>query len=366
MVTVTKKSEIMIHGEAVTFECGKDHMILDVALENGIQLPHNCRGGACGACVARIISGEVREGWVKGLALTEEDRECGKILPCISYPVSDEIVIGFEEGKVFHDAGVVTPLRFRGRILSSTLVAESVRRIVIGLPDDVDVRVSPGMNVEFDLPGISPNRQYSIASIVDENNIAEGRQLEFFISRYDAGAASCYIHDNLFVGVEVDLYGPFGSFVLIDQGEEEVICLAGGTGIAPILSIVRSVLQNGYKKNITIIFSIRGREDIFVFDVLSALSKKYANVRTVMTLTRDEEAATDLGIRAGRIPDILDDYVSNPFKTAALIAGSPDFVKACHLAVLGTGIVGGRIVLDTFAQTIKDNDVDTKITPMEL
>lgn len=355
MGAATTKSEIIVQGEAVTFACGKDDIILDVALENGVKMPHNCRGGACGACVAHVISGDVREGWIEGLALTGEDRKKGKILPCISYPVSDEVVLGFEDNIVLEGGGSVIPLRFKGRILSSTLVAETVRRIVIELPDDVDVRVSPGMNMEFELPEVSPNRQYSIASIVDKENIAAGRQLEFFIALYDDGAASCYIHDNLIVGAEVDLYGPFGSFGMVDQDEEEVLCLAGGTGIAPILSVVCSALQDNYKKNITILFSIRTRADIFAYDVLSALSKKYSNVRIVLTLTRDDAAAAELGVRTGRIPDILDDYVPNPFKTSALIAGSPDFVKACRLAVLGTGIAGTRVVLDTFTQAFKGN-----------
>ena len=80
---------VRIVGVAEPIRCRVDEPILDAALAQGLALPHNCRGGACGTCRGRLLSGETTEGWIQSFALTDEERAAGAVLPCVARPVTD-------------------------------------------------------------------------------------------------------------------------------------------------------------------------------------------------------------------------------------------------------------------------------------
>ena len=129
-----------------------------------------------------------------------------------------------------------------------------------------------------------------------------------------------------------------------------VLCLAGGSGLAPILSIARRALATGFAQPMTLILSVRDRSEAFALDALHALARRHANFTYLVTLTRAREAAP--GWRLGRIPDWLGEELPDLSTWHVLAAGSPGFVEACVAAARRLGAAPERILTDSFTPTV--------------
>jgi CDP-4-dehydro-6-deoxyglucose reductase, E3 len=152
------------------------------------------------------------------------------------------------------------------------------------------------------------------------------------------------------LGTPIDLHGPYGNFWLPKDAAGPVLCLAGGSGLAPILSIARRALATGFAQPMELILSVRDRSEAFALDALHALARRHANFTYRVSLTRAQEAAP--GWRLGRIPDWLPAELPDLSDWHVLAAGPPGFVDACVAEALALGASPGRILTDSFTPTI--------------
>jgi NAD(P)H-flavin reductase len=152
------------------------------------------------------------------------------------------------------------------------------------------------------------------------------------------------------LGSPIDLHGPYGNFYLPKDAAGPVLCLAGGSGLAPILSVVRRALASGHAAPIELILSVRERGEVFALDALHALARRHENFTYRVTLTRAQEAAP--GWRLGRIPDWLAEDLPDLARWQVLAAGPPGFVDACVAKARALGASPGRILSDSFTPTI--------------
>ena len=231
-----------------TFRCPRGELILDAGLEAGIGLPHNCRGGACGTCKSQILEGEVDHGWVMSFAISDEEKAAGKCLICQSRPLTPTLVIRPDNAMAPAEDAPPVPMDARATVLAADAVSASVRRLVIALPPAIRFRFRAGMHVELKTPGVAKPRTYSIACAPDDQGLAPDGLLEFFITRHERGQASGWLH-KAELGAAIDLHGPRGNFRLPQDAAGPLLCLAGGSGLAPILSIVRRALASGHRRS---------------------------------------------------------------------------------------------------------------------
>jgi NAD(P)H-flavin reductase len=126
--------------------------------------------------------------------------------------------------------------------------------------------------------------------------------------------------------------------------------LAGGSGLAPILSILRRALATGFAQPMRLILSVRDRSEVFALDALHALARRHANLSYAVTLTRAPEAAP--GWRLGRIPEWLAEELPDLSTWLVLTAGPPAFVDACVAKAQALGASPGRILTDSFTPTL--------------
>src|SRR5215469_3204118 len=163
--------EVTVENTGETYRCAPDTPLLDAALAAGIRMPHNCRGGACGTCKAKLLEGTVDHGWAMSFAITDEEKAAGFCLCCQSRPQSPRIRLRMVHEMARPEAGgaAIVPAEVATTIIAAHNVTPSVLRLVVALPRGMRFRYEAGMDLEFLLPGIAAPRPYSIADAPDED-----------------------------------------------------------------------------------------------------------------------------------------------------------------------------------------------------
>ncbi|MBV2181428.1 2Fe-2S iron-sulfur cluster-binding protein [Castellaniella sp. MT123] len=299
-----------------------------MALEKaGYALPNNCRAGACGECKVKVVSGQYDQGMVLDMALSAEERHHGYGLMCMAKPISDEMVIEWGTAdarpKLFPPReGALFVLIDRRELTPRTL---EIRLRPVGKP----IRYWPGQYVTLgdERAGV-PRRAYSIANAPRHDG-----EITLQVARADDGVTSAWIHDTLKLGDSIKINGAYGTFIGDPSADTPVLCLAAGTGLAPILDLAEAALQRGYRKRVDMIFSARAWEDVYGGGLMSWWRTKHRNFDYKITLTREQRE----GCLQGRINTILPGLYPDLSAHSVFIAGSPEFVDSCVATVKSLG-----------------------------
>lgn len=313
-------------GRAV--ECRSGDTVL-MALENaGYALPNNCRAGACGECKVKVLSGQFDQGIVLDMALSADERRQGYGLMCMAKPISDELVIewGTEDAR---------PKLFPPKenalfvVVDKRLIANRVMELRLR-PVAPPLRYWPGQYVTIGNPGADiPARAYSISNAPRPDG-----ELVLQVARADGGLTSAWVHDSLKVGDNVKISGPYGTFIGDPSVDAPVLCLAAGTGLAPILALAEAALRRGYRKPVNLLFSARTRDDVYSQGMMAWWRTKHRNFDYKVTLTREEAE----GYLHGRLDALLPKLYPDLSKHTVFVAGSPEFTDACVVAAKALGV----------------------------
>jgi CDP-4-dehydro-6-deoxyglucose reductase len=335
-----------------SFLCDRGMAILDAGLIAGIGLPHNCRGGACGTCKSEVLEGSVDHGWVLSFAITDEEKAAGKCLICQSKPTSATLVIRPDGGVAPAEEDVPAPIEASGRVVACEALTPSIRRLVVALPDGLRFRYRAGMHVEIGTPGVARPRTYSITNAPDRDGLPPDGLLTFLVTRHEGGVASSWLHDGLQVGQPLAIHGPYGSFRWPKEATGPVLCLAGGSGLAPILAVLQDGLGKGYAAPVRLVLSVRDQSEIVGLDACHALARRHRNFSWQVTLSRAAQVGPANGWRSGRVSEWLPDAFPDLSAWHVLIAGAPGFVDACAAVARSLGADDRRILSDSFTSTL--------------
>lgn len=312
-------------GRAV--DCASGDTVLTALEKAGYALPNNCRAGACGECKIKVLSGQFDQGMVLDMALSQDERRQGYGLMCMAKPISDELVIewGTEDArpKLFPPREDALFVVVDKRQVACRVVELRLRPV--GQP----LRYWPGQYVTVGNPrGGIPNRAYSISNAPRPDG-----ELVLQVARAEDGTTSNWIHDQLLVGESVKISGPYGTFIGDPSVDTPVLCLAAGTGLAPILALAEAALRRGFRRPVTLIFSARTREDVYSGGLMAWWRTKHRNFDYKITLTREKAE----GYLHGRVDAILPGLFADLSKHSVFAAGSPEFVEACVAAAKRQG-----------------------------
>jgi CDP-4-dehydro-6-deoxyglucose reductase len=176
----------------------------------------------------------------------------------------------------------------------------------------------------------------------------------------DGGATSAWLHDEVQAGATVTLAGPYGAFIGDPKADTPVLCLAAGSGLAPILSLAEAALRRGYsdRQPVTLLFSARTAEDVYARGLLAYWSRIYRNFKPLVTLTRETRASNGGGKGGlnglgdgwlhGRIPDVLPGLFPDLSRHSVFIAGSPAFSDDCAAASFFNDTAATEIYTEKF------------------
>ncbi|MGB0452903.1 MAG: FAD-binding oxidoreductase, partial [Bacteriovoracaceae bacterium] len=278
-------------------------------------LPNNCRAGACGECKVRVNSGKFDQGFILDMALPAEERDQGFGLMCMAKPLED--IIEIEWGTEDNKPKLFPPEENRLYIVTEKyMVSSNIAKLKLkglGKP----MRFWPGQYVMMG----DPKRCYSIANTPNHDNL-----LELLITKKEDGQTSKWVHEELQEGSLVKLDGPYGTFIGDPTVDTPVLCLAAGSGLAPIKSLATAALtRGGFKKPATILFSAKTKKDLIELGHFSYLGKKYRNFKFHYTLTQEHNP----GQLEGRLTDIIEEKYKDLSSTSIYIAGGKSFVDDC-------------------------------------
>lgn len=333
-------ARIVIEPSGKVVECQGNDTVLMALEKAGYALPNNCRAGACGECKVRVLSGQYDQGMVLDMALTDEERRAGCGLMCMAKPLADEMVIEWGDAdarpKLFPPREGVLFVVVDRRELAARVAELTLRPV--GQP----IRYWPGQYVTLgdEREGIS-RRAYSISNAPRPDG-----ELVLQIALVDDGVTSRWVHETLNIGDRIKVNGAYGTFIGDPSAETPVLCLAAGTGLAPILDLAEAAMRRGYKKRVDLIFSARTLDDVYGVGLMAWWRAKHRKFDYKITLTREERE----GYLHGRIDTLLPDLYPDLSEHSLFIAGSPEFVDACEAAAKALGAKDELIHKEGFFQ----------------
>jgi phenol hydroxylase P5 protein len=317
---MTTEYQITIEPLGREVTCREDQTILDACLRAGVWVPHSCTHGTCATCKAEVLDGEVDHGEASSFALMDFERDEGKTLLCVCKPRSDVVI----EADVDVDEDIpVHPVEdYVGTLMAMDEVALDTRRLIIEL--DRDLTFNAGQYMALSIPGSDGvTRTYSMANVP-----TEPRTLEFQIRRTVGGLATDgWIFANLAVGDTIRLSGPYGRFVLRSDRPEPAVLIAGGTGLAPIASMIRHALENGLEDvgHLTLYQGARTREWMYDVDRFRLLEAQFPDRFTYRPCLSEEEAE---GFASGMVTDVLNADHETLKGYIGYVCGPPAMVEA--------------------------------------
>ena len=319
--------------QPITVEMGQT--ILDAAIGQGVPFPHGCRSGNCGACKSRLISGDVEMSPFSEFALTQEEKDSGLILACRSVPWEDAELAWLGE-----DETVVHPTRHMiCRVASLDDMTHDIKRIRLDILSGGPFSFSAGQYCSLIFSDQDP-RDYSMGNTPDD------AALEFHIRHVPGGGASAYVAQSLSVGEEVRMNGPFGTSWLREAHRGPIIALAGGSGLAPIKSMVEYALNLGMSQDIHLYFGVRAERDLYLERHFNVLHNTHSNLKFVPVLSDAGSEAT--GRRTGFVHEAVAADFADLDGCKAYIAGPPPMVEAATLMLLDRGARREDIHADAF------------------
>jgi naphthalene 1,2-dioxygenase ferredoxin reductase component len=308
--------------------------ILDSALDAGVNYPFGCQSGNCGACKSVLLSGEVQMSPYSDFALTDEEKAAGLILACRAVPWSDCEVAWLEADEV-----VLHPRR----ILDCTVEAledatHDIKRLRLRIDGGGPFTFSAGQYAAVTFAG-QKTRDYSMANTPDD------KAVEFHIRRAKDGKTSSFVATELKVGDKVRVEGPLGASYLRDTHKGPILAIAGGSGLAPIKSIIETALAKGMAQHIYFYFGVRDERDLYLEDHFAGLAAKHKNFHFIPVLSEPSAAGKR---RTGFVHDAVKADFDDVDGCKAYLAGPPVMVEAATKMLEGRGMKRSDIHADAF------------------
>jgi naphthalene 1,2-dioxygenase ferredoxin reductase component len=298
-------------GREIAVEPGQT--ILEAALAAGVDYPFGCQSGNCGACKSRLLVGEVLLAPYSEFALTDDERAQGLILACRAEPQMDCQVAWLElEETVQH------PLRqLDCRVAELRQATHDIRIVRLAVEAGGPFTFSAGQYAAITFDGYPP-RDFSMANRPDEP------LLEFHVRTMEGGTVSHFVAKGLKLGDRVRVEGPMGLAWLRENHTGPILAVAGGSGLAPIKSIVERALQKGMAQPIALYFGVRDERDLYYDDRFVALELKHPNFRFIPVLS---EPRGPTQLRTGMLSEAVAQDLSNLDGWKCYLAGPPIMVE---------------------------------------
>jgi ferredoxin-NAD(P)+ reductase (naphthalene dioxygenase ferredoxin-specific) len=295
-----------------------------------VPMSYSCMAGRCGTCRCKVLDGEVLDsGREQQSPLEPRD---SYVLACRTY-ITQSCTIQIPEP----DEIVVHPARIaKATVVAIEEHAHDVRRLVLKASKPIEHSPGQYLQLQFSPEHIRP---YSMAGLPGDGH------LEFHIRLVPGGRVTTYIANELKVGHSVRLSGPLGTAYLRRKHDGPMLCVAGGTGLAPILSIVRGAIAHGMSNPIHLYFGVRSQRDLYGLHWLTQLSRQHSALKVHVVITSGGDPRTQ---RCGLVTEAIEADFANLSGWRAYLCGSPPMVEAATLVARQREILTDHIYADAF------------------
>lgn len=332
-------------GQQITFECDEGEDLVSAAARSTIMLPAICKSGGCGACRATHTNGAHTHGDCSSEALPPEARQRGEILLCRTYPQADlSLTAPFDHS---HISFQPIPERY-ARISLLNDIGGNTRRLVLQFEEDAEFGIAAefeaGQYVELTTPDGTVTRAYSIANTSNWDG-----KLEFLIHLQPQGKFSTYLGMTARIGDRLRIRGPQGGFVLQDHGNRARCFVAGGTGLAPMLSMLRRMAEFGDSNPCTLLFGVTQESDLFGLDDIRQLQDSLPQLRVQICVWKAEPNWQGF---SGTPVDALRQYLcTENINPDIYLCGPPAMIDAAEKLAGEKGIPSTQLFSERFLPT---------------
>jgi Na+-transporting NADH:ubiquinone oxidoreductase subunit F len=313
--------------------------LLSLLAQNSIFIPSACGGrGSCAYCKVIVREGGGMIGPVEEPYLSPQERVKNVRLSCQVKVRSD---IKIEIPKEFFSVR-----RFLGKLLSKRVLTHDIVELRIELREPREISFTAGQYVQLESTEYkgrdSVMRAYSVSSSPSDRS-----HVELLIRRVPNGICTTWVFDILREGQEINLSGPYGEFGL-HPTDAPVLFIAGGSGMAPIWSILRDMKEKGIDREAKYFFGAQTQRDLFFIEELKAIENNLPRFRFIPALSNEPADSGWQGER-GLITDVVARHVPDASAHEAYLCGSPGMIDACVKVLTSKGLPKDKIYFDKFA-----------------
>lgn len=323
--------------EGRTFSVRPDESVLDAALHLGINLPHSCKGGSCSACRARIVSGRIVYPFGRPAGITAAEEAEGFALLCEAQPASDVSVD-------VHEIRLADNVEIKDlpcRVARKQLLAPDVMALYLQLPAIDTFHFLAGQYLDIMLPG-ERRRSFSIASPPHDSGL-----LELHVRRAPGGEFTQRVFTELKEKSLLRIEGPLGQFCYRHDAETPALLIGGGTGFAPLKSIIRHVLEKDLKRALHLYWGVRTELDLYEQEMVRGWVVRHANFHYTPVLS--EVAADDSWSgRRGFVHEIAFADFPDLCAVDVYASGPPALIEAIRREGPARGLDFARLHFDSF------------------
>ncbi|MEU0514246.1 2Fe-2S iron-sulfur cluster binding domain-containing protein [Amycolatopsis sp. NPDC006125] len=330
----------------IEIEVDEDQTILRAAAEQGVMLMHGCKEGQCASCKSFILDGDdVEHERYSTFALPDFEKEEGFTLLCRAHAYEDLTIelLNYDEEMIHSGLPIRTAV---AEVVANEPVTHDMRHLVLKLVEPATLKYFPGQYLDFAVPGTDQTRSFSMAGLP-----ADGH-LEFVVKIYPGGLFSQFLDTGVAVGDRLEVTGPFGVFTLRDAPGAPLVFVGGGAGMAPILSLLRSMAARGGEvaaRRTTFYYGARRKQDLCFEAELHELEQTLPAFTYVPALS--EPGDDDWDGETGLITDVVRRRETDLAGADAYVCGPPPMVEAALELLPALGVADKRIFYDKFTTT---------------
>ena len=329
-ITINQEKEVEVKG---------GNHLLGSLMQNEIFIPSACGGrGSCGLCKVKVLSGGGPLLPTETPYLTKEEQEDHVRLSC-QVKVRENISVEVPK-ELFSIREYATKVE---KIVDLT---HDIKALTLRFREGEEIKFKAGQYVQIKAPQYGKNREevyraYSIASSPSQKD-----SIELIVRRMPQGICTTYVFDYLKEGDTLYLNGAYGDFFLQDN-QREMICIAGGSGLAPIKSILHRMEEEGIQRKASFFFGCVGKRDLYFVDEMKAFEDTIPDFKFIPALSGSLDGVEWTG-ETGLITEVVDRYVEDGSQMEAYLCGSPGMIDACIRVLLNKGMPEERIFFDKF------------------
>lgn len=337
------KHTVKFEPVGVEIEVDEDETILEGAFRNGLMIFHGCKEGQCAACKNYLLDGEVDHEAYSTFALADYEADEGFTLLCRAYAFSDCTVELLHYDEEMLRSGV--PIQeVQTEVMSVEHLTHDMRLLTLKLVDPPEMVFNAGQYADLEVPGEDGvTRAYSMAN----TPLVDG-QLQFIIKVYSGGKFSTKLDDGtLAPGVPIRAKGPYGTFVMRDRPDRDIIFVAGGAGMSAVWALLNSLVNQGVKRNVTFYYGARTEQDLFYVDEIRELGDKLpADFSFIPALSDDDGSGWDG--ETGFIHEVVERLEGDLSSADAYLCGPPPMIDAAVPVLEMKGVPEDHIHYDKF------------------
>ncbi len=321
------------------FECEDGETVLGAALRQGLFIRYGCKHGGCGTCKSRLLDGDIDEP-PSTFCLSPAERDEDWFLPCVSAPVEDCVIdisnMGLSEEEFL--AGDQSR-EYETRVEINERLTRDIHRLRLRILAEEGMKFTAGQFANIQIPGTQLLRSYSMANSPIEKNI-----MEFIIRLFPEGKFSGQLK-QLKAGDKLQVHGPYGD-LKVHLSHRNIIMVAGGSGLAPLLSMLCQLAEKGNMRPIQLFLGVRTNEDLYCTEELEAIRRDMPVLEYTPVLS--ENRPDNWQGETGLVTQAIARHRESFRNYDAYLCGPPAMIDAATSLLVARGVRPRNVYFDAF------------------